>query len=180
MDPKTLQRLLTYGSAVGAGGATALYAANQGDNPSATALKSILAGTGAALAGRYAPNLIREGALNTARGIKTNMRDGINKLRGTGALTAAVGVPVAALGGAGGLAAGMGAEALLRAGNIPGFRGDDPNVAQYEEALMSMDPALVDDGSMVYLDSYPEYQGIINPEAYGVSSNTDLARSLMA
>jgi hypothetical protein len=43
-----------------------------------------------------------------------------------------------------------------------------------------MDPALVDDGSMVYLDSYPEYQGIINPEAYGVSSNTDLARSLMA
>lgn len=172
MNPKTLQHLLTGVPAVLAGGGAALQAASQGDELPSIALKSALAGAGGALAGRYGPAMLRGPVLDAARGVRDSAMTSINDLRGKGALTAALGVPAAAIGGLGGLALGMGANAGLQAVNAPGFNNNSEEA--YMQAISNQ--GLVDDGSMAYLDQYPEYSTGINPEAYGVSSNTNSAR----
>ncbi len=176
MDPTTLRRVLTYAPAALAGGATAMQSASAGDELPSTLLKSALVGSTAALAGRYGPEFLKHPVLDTARTVRNNAMDAVRNMRGKGVLSAGIGIPVSVLGGLAGGGIGMAADAALRGLNAPGFNQD--NETQYLQALASQ--GLTDDPSMSYLDYYPSDNTYINPEAYGVSSNTDLARSLMA
>lgn len=171
MDSRTRQLLITAIPSAVAGGGAALMSANAGDDPLRTGLISGGAGLTAALAGRYGGPLLKDLALKAGRKIKNQAGETIRNMRGTGIPTAMMAAPAAlAAGGLGGALTSSVTSGL----NKPAMDSSAENEMQYVQALM--DEGLVDDGSMAYLDSYPEYSMQINPEAYGVSSNTDSAR----
>jgi hypothetical protein len=168
--------LLTLGGALGMGTAGAIGAASEGDPIGTVALKALATGAGGALAGRYAAPLAAQGVRSGASELKRRAVELGSKLQGTGALTAAVGIPTIA--GAGALAY-QGGRALnvpLDVAKAPGFQNaqsvavDDYNRA-YEQAIQ-------EEMELAYL--HQAMNQPINPEQMGISSNTYDARMGMS
>jgi hypothetical protein len=176
-NPEAMRNLMTYGPAAILGTAAALSSAGEGDSLGTTALKTLAAGTGGALAGRYGTPvmkaLAKEGMSSVGRGLRDMKNNIQNSMAGKGYLTAAIGAPVAALGGIGAYQGARALNQIPQAMNVPGFQ--DANTRAYEQALeeqMGMQAA-EDEYMAAMSNNYA-----IDPEALG-SSNTAGAIAMM-
>jgi len=160
--------LITLGAALGTGTAGAIGSANEGDPIGTVALKSLAAGAGGALAGRYAAPLAAQGIRTGASFARDQAVEQALKLRGTGALTAAAAIPVTAAAGALAYQGGRALNVPLDVARTPGFQNaqsyaiDQAN-AEYEDFIQR-------EMEMAYMNQP------IDPEQIGLSSNTLNAR----
>jgi hypothetical protein len=172
-NPEAVRNLMTYAPAAILGAAGAIQSASEGDDLGTMLLKTGAAGTGGALAGRYGAPLVAALAKEGGRSVVRGVQDMADNMRGKGYLTAALGVPVAALGGIGAYQGARALNQIPQSMNVPGFK--DANTRAYEQAIgeqMAMQSA-EDEYMTALANDYP-----IDPESLG-SSNTANARALM-
>lgn len=163
LSPKHRQALMSVIPAATAGTVAAVQSQQDNDPIGSTLLKTALAGTGGALAGRYLPALMNQGL----RDLGGKAVDAVKGLEGKGILSAAVGLPVAGLAGGAAYQVGRAINAPLDAAGVPGFQNNQSYGA--DQAMNYLQQSLAAEAAMMQPMA-------INPEAYGLSSNTDSAR----